>query len=249
MASWGCDDPKGASGGQGEGAQASNGEADEAPGATSGAPDVAPPAEVASTGGGAGAEGAPAVDPDAPLVAVDLGIERSTLTLKIGDDAPTTHELTRGGQEIWTWTADASRNLLFYNANTKEPGAFASAVINLNQPGAQLDLGKIGTGAPAAIHIVFNEKDADFAGARVSIHAEEGTIKAERDPVSGAMKGTFEGRFKKELSYKPLVTGPEHEPVMVKMSGSFAVQPPPREEVLEPPVGRTEVIKPNMMTP
>ena len=169
------------------------------------------------------------------------------MTVTIGDEEPTTHELTKGGDEVWTWTADASRNLLFYNdVGNTTPGALASLVINLNRPGATHEIGKVGTGAPAAVYIVLNEKDPKFVGSQRSIHAVDGTITAERDPVSGAMKGTFEGSFKSEPNYKPLVTGPEHEPVKVKMSGSFAVQPPPREEVEKPRPGRTQVVMPNM---
>ena len=254
---WGCDDPEGASGGQDEGAKASNEKADEAPTqttvATNGGTDgAAPDAKAAKSGEkviptGEPLETAPDAPPSAPPVAVDLGIEKSTLTVKIGDEEPTTHELTRDDNEVWTWTADASRNLLFYNdVNNKTPGELASVVINLNRPGEKLELGKVGTGAQAAIYIVLNEKNPTFVGSQRSIHAVEGSITAERDPVSGAMKGTFEGSFKSEPNYKPLVTGPEHEPVKVKMSGSFAVQPPPREEVEKPRPGRTQVVMPNM---
>ncbi len=248
---WGCDDPKGASGGQDEGAQASNEKASEAPeakGSTTAATDEKPgaaapaaePADGEATGGGA---------PAGHAEPVDLKIEKSTVTLKSGSEEPVTHEMTTGGDAIWTWTADESRNLIYYNANTNEPGAFALAVINMNKPGKTLDLGKVGTGMPAAVYFVYNEKNPEIVGARRAIHAIEGKITAERDPVSGAMRGTFEGSFKSEPTFKPLVTGPEHEPVKVKMSGSFEVQPPPREAVEKPKIGRVEQVTPEMTAP
>ena len=193
----------------------------------------APAATNGSATNGSATNGA--VETNGAVAAGTLEVEASYLTMKLGDEPEVRHDFIVGERVKWLWTADANRNMVYYHSGLEGPGDFISISLNMNEPGEKLTLGRYGNGKQAELSLAFNGKLEKNNGTR-DVQARSGWVEAKRDPVTGAMVGSFEGEFLHEPRFKPLVTGPEHEGKLVKMSGTFAIQPPPREEGSGAPV-------------
>lgn len=205
-----CDDPK--------------------PEGAEGAASPAAPGEGSVEGSGAtNAATNGAAKPGGAAAGVALEVEESYVTIKLGDEPEVRHDFISNEEVKWLWTADENRNLIYYFSGLDGPGDFVSISLNMNEPGEKLTLGKYGNGEQAELSLVFNGPLEENNGTR-DVQATSGWVEAKRDPVTGAMVGTFEGEFLNEPRFKPLVTGPEHEGKKMKLSGAFAIQPPPREE-------------------